>query len=509
MVVLNGFNPYCKIQLISMSKYIYTILLLFFLFKFDAQNPIPTNPETLDLETDFITAMQDVALEEYDDALSKLKKLKKIVKNDGIIDFEIAKIYLVKNEVEDAEISIKKAIKKDGTKEIYKLFLLDLLKEQQKYIEAAELMESMLEHKNYNRIDYFKTADLYQRAKDTKKALNILSLLEKKIGYNREIELHRISILLRAKNFKKGLAVIDDLLKKDQNDIYVLTKKAMVYRLMNNPEKASETYKSILKIDPQNPVASSYIHIRKKFQQKEEDYVKDLLPVLNNPKVSIDEKIKMLLPFVERVSKGSELTKELSNASSIVLKQYPLDAKANALYADILYNSGEIKESIPYYKASLKDSKKNFEIWKQLMTIYSFLKEWKNLAKLSEDAIDYYPNQVYGYYNAGKAYLNLGKTKKGLDYLDEALLYSSNNPTFNNEIILLQVHGYILKNKSSKASTLLENLNDEFKLSHPYYWELKGDIEKENNDIKKAKEYWEKSLKLGNTTDRLLNKLRN
>ena len=491
-----------------MNKYFFSVLLIFTLLKINAQDPVSVAPESIDLETDFITAMQDVALEEYDDALSKFKKLKNKVKNDGIIDFEIAKIYLVKNEVEEAENYAKKAIAKDGTKSIYKLFLLDVLKEQSKYEEAAQLMESILSNQSFDRVNYFKTAAMYQRAKNTKKALAVLDLLEKKTGYSRDIELQKANILLRDKNYKKAIKILDESLKKQGDNIDVLMKKAMVYRLMNNNKKAIETYKNILVLDSQNPIALSYIHTVEKFKQREEDYLQELFPMLKNPEIALDDKIKTLIPFVGQVSKDLPLTSQLISASKIILGQYPDDAKSNALHADILYNSGNIEESEFYYKKSLADSKKNFDIWKQLMSIYLYLEKWNELAKLSENAIDYYPNQVIGYYNAGKAYINLGKIDKGLDYLDEALSYTSKKNKMHNEIKLMQAHGYISVGKIKKAVQVLDEIDKDFKKNHPYYLELMGDIENENGAAEQAKKYWQQSLQLGNNTKRLLNKLK-
>ncbi len=491
-----------------MNKYFFSVLLIFTLLKINAQDPVSIVPETIDMETDFITAMQDVALEEYDDALSKFKKLKNKVKNDGIIDFEIAKIYLVKNEVEEAENYAKKAIAKDDTKSIYKLFLLDVLKEQSKYEEAAELMESMLSNQNFDRMNYFKTAGMYQRAKNIKKALAILDLLEEKTGYSRDVELQKANVLLRDKSYKKAIKILNKLLQKQGDNVDVLMKKAMAYRLLNNNKSAVETYKKILVLDPQNPVALSYIHTVEKFKQKEEDYLQNLIPMLKNPEIALDDKIKTLIPFVGKVSKNSPLTSQLISASEILLEQYPDDAKSNALHADILYNSGNIEESEAYYKRSLADSKKNFEIWRQLMTIYSYLEKWDELAELSENAIDYYPNQVIGYYNAGKAYINLGKVDKGLEYLDEALSYTGAKTKMHNEINLMQAHGYISAKKIKKAERILDKIDKDFKKNHPYYLELMGDIESENGVVEQAKKYWQQSLQLGNNTKRLLNKLK-
>ena len=61
----------------------------------------PSNLE-VDLESEFILAMQDVVLEKYDDAIDKLKKLTKKTPDEGITEFHIAQILLKQNKTEDA-----------------------------------------------------------------------------------------------------------------------------------------------------------------------------------------------------------------------------------------------------------------------------------------------------------------------------------------------------------------------------------------------------------------------
>ena len=466
-----------------MIKYFLTIFLLFLLFFLYGQETVTKSIADVDLETEFIVAMKDIALEEYDDALVKLRKIKNRVHSDGIVDFEIAKIYLIQDQLDEAKLYVKKAIKKDNSKRIYKQFLVDVFLEQNDYLAAAETTEELLVTGSFIREDYYKIADYYQRAKNTQRAIKILNKLEKITGYSQEIELYKSNIYLRNRDYSKALLIIENLLKNNKDDIKILLKKAMIFRLMNNKEESAKIYQYILSIDPKNSQALSYITASKRFNRKEQNYISKLYPMLENSEIGLDDKIKLLIPFVTEVSKNNPLNNQMIEASLILLKQYPDNAKTNALYADILYNKDEIEKSTKYYKESLKYSKNNFTVWKQLMSIYTLLENWKELAKLSEDAIDYYPNQTSGYYNAGRAFINLNKVEEGIEYLDEAILYSSKSDKFKSEIQLMKAKGFIIQKKSDKAFAILNSLNIDFTQSHPFYWELKGDLERVEGNI--------------------------
>ena len=139
------------------------------------------------------------------------------------------------------------------------------------------------------------------------------------------------------------------------------------------------------------------------------------------------------------------------------------------------------------------------------MTIYTLNEDWNSLAEISENAIDYYPNQVSGYYYAGRANIYLGKIDKGLEFLDEAFDFATGK--YVKEIKLMQASGFIGKGNLDRAEDILNSLEKEFTANHPFYWELKGDIENEKGNLDKAKEFWNKSFELGNTTKRLKIKL--
>lgn len=491
-----------------MVKYFCVFFLFFIAFASFGQESDLIETGEVELESAFITALQDVALEEFDDALVKLKRIKDKVHEDGIVDFEIAKIYFIKNEIEEAKLYGQKALKKDNTKPIYKQFLIDVAIEQKDYLTVAVLMEELLPVYSFERIKYYKTSDYYQKAKDIDKAINILNDLEKIIGFEKEVELYKSDIYLRSRDYSKGLKIVDNLLIYSPNDIKVLEKKAMIYRLMNKNVDALNVYKIILDLDPKNHKALSYTRANRKFNQSEENYIRNLFPMLENSEIDLDKKIQLLIPFVTEVSNESTIKNEMIEAAKILLHNYPNSEKTNALYADILYNSGDIETSIDYYENSLKFNKNNFTIWKQLMDLYTLTENWKRLKNHCEEAIDYYPNQASGYYNLGHAYIHLEKIKKGMEYLDEALLYTGGNKKFNSEIYLTKAKGLILNNKVKEAEEILISLENSIKTRHPFYWELIGDIEHKKGNTEAASINWKKSLELGNNSSRLLEKLK-
>lgn len=495
-----------------MFKYFILIAFLFRIIPIQSQEIIdeapPSNLE-VDLESEFILAMQDEVLEKYDDAIEKFKKLIKKTPGEGIAEYHIAKILLKQNKTEDALFQAKKAVEKNPSNIYFKEILKEIYENTRDYKSAADLMLTIIPTHKFDRKEYYELAELYSKANETDKAIEVLEKLDKTAGFDLQTEFYKVSLLLKAKDYEKAKKVIELLDKKMPGNIEILQKMTMVYRSMNDTKKIDDIYKKILKIDPQNPQALSYFSTQKKANQSEKNYISDLYPYLNNTEIGVDEKILTLAPYVENISKDHPLLNDLTHAAEILIKLYPHNARTNALYADLLYNAEQTLKSIDYYRESLKYEKSNFMIWKQLMVIYTTIEDWNNLAKLSTEAIDYYPNHSVAYYYAGRAYISLNQVSKAIEYLDESLLLAQKNEKFRNEIMLMKANAFIIEGKTSDASSILNTTDESIKANHPFYFELKGDIEMKTGNKEKALEYWKKSYDTGNNSKRLSDKLKN
>lgn len=495
-----------------MLKYIYIFIFFALSGPIYAQEIIeeaqPSSIE-VDLESEFILAMQDEVLEKYDDAIEKFKNLIKKTPGEGIAEYHIAQILLKQNKTEDALFQAKKAVEKNPSNIYFKELLKNIYEDSKDYKSAADLMLTIIPTHKFDRKEYYELAELYSRANETDLAIEVLEKLDKTAGFDLQTEFYKINILLKAKDYEKAKKNLELLNKKMPRNTEILQKMTMVYRLMNDTKNTDDTYRQILQIDPQNAQALSYFSTQKKSSQSGQNYIVNLIPYLNNAEISVDEKILTLAPYVENISKDDPLLNDLTNAAEILLRLHPHNARTNTLYADLLYNAEQTSKSIVYYNNALKYDKSNFMIWKQLMIIYTMQEDWNKLAKLSTEAIDYYPNHSVVYYYAGRAFINLNQVSKAIEYLDESLLLAMQNEKFRNEILLMKANAYLKDGKSSDASVILDTLDETTKTNHPFYFELRGDIEMMNNNKEKAAGYWKKSLDSGNNSKRLTEKLKN
>lgn len=486
-----------------MRKFYSAFFIIFFFFNIYGQEFIEDAPVSQienDIESEFIVAMKETALDKNEEAIEKFRQLIKKSPEDGICEYQIAKIYFKLSDNENALIYAKRAVEKQAINIYYKELLIEIYNKVKDFKSAADLMKSIITEHKFDRKEYFEIADMYSKAKDINNAIAILDELEKLTGVDISIEFQKINLYLREQDFVSAMKIAEKLEKNNPNNIEVLSKKVMIARLQGDDKLTDATYEKIKKIDPQNPQLLSYISSKKNSSNSENNYISNLTPYLQNQEINIDEKILTLAPYVGSISKNSNIVDELSKAAKILVDLYPNNAKSNSLYADLLYNIEQTDASLQYYKMSLKADKSNFIIWKQLILIYNEKEDWKNLEKICSEAVDYYPNHSVIYYYWGKSLINTGKYKEAHEQLDECLALNQDNPKFRNETQMMKANAFIKDKKIKEAAAVLESLDENTKSNHPYYFELLGDIESLNSNQEKAVEYWKKSAEMGNNT---------
>lgn len=468
----------------------------------------PATAQEVDLESDLIIAMQDIVLERYDEAIEKLRDLIRKTPDTGVPEFHLARILMKQSEDESAIVQAKRALAKNPENKDYKELLMELYKKTEDYASAAVIMAELINDRKYIRKDYHELAGLYQKAKQTEKAIEVLDRINISAGFDINTEFYKVHLLLNDRDNDGALKTLQKLNSDHPDNIEVLQRMARVYQLMNDETNTETVYKKILDIDPENPRAVSYFTTQRKAGQSDQNHITRLIPYLNNTAINVDEKILTLAPYVENVSEESPFLSDLINAAEILLSMYPTNARTNALYADLMYNSGNVKKSIDYYNATLKYDKSNFLIWKQLMVIYSLMEDWEALSKISLEALDYYPNQAEVYYHAGRASVNLGRFRDAHMFIDDGIMLALNTEPLFSELKLIKAKVFIQEKKYSDAESVLQDVHSNLKDSHPLFLEIRGDLEIYKGNPDKALELWKDSYNRGNRSKRLAEKMK-
>ncbi|RZJ99268.1 MAG: hypothetical protein EOO43_27085, partial [Flavobacterium sp.] len=82
----------------------------------------------------------------------------------------------------------------------------------------------------------------------------------------------------------------------------------------------------------------------------------------------LTEKVKIVASLFPKLSEPI-VAKNLTDLSKIIAEQNPKDAKALALYGDVLYQQNKLREALSQYQEALKLNEQVYSVWEQIINI--------------------------------------------------------------------------------------------------------------------------------------------
>ncbi|MFN8339809.1 MAG: tetratricopeptide repeat protein [Saprospiraceae bacterium] len=459
----------------------------------------------------FVKAKLLVVAGKKDDAIKLLDSIRREDSNQSAVYFEIAKLYFDKKDYNQAENNINSAIKLDPNNIWYKYFAAEYYQAMGRNDDAIQTFQAMILLDPKNSDLYNKLMGVQISKEDFSSALNTLDAKEKNIGWSVNTTLKKAEILESAGKLNDAVAVLNTLNLRFPKEVKYLK---LIASILHSNGKVAETepyMKRILAIDPNDHDAKLALILLEDKKGSKDDFLVTLHPLISNPDAPIDMKIKELLPFVQQHAANGDtiLGKKLIEICDKLVIAHPNDAKAHAIYGDLLKNNGNTLAAIRQYEKCLTLNKSNFAVWEQLMYCLDDVDNFTQLGKTATDAMDFFPNQAISYYFKGKSLIAQGDTKKATSYLDEASMISAGNPNVESRVLTSKAVIAINQKDEVKAN---DYLNEALRVSQDKNadaYELKGDLAFSKKDVKSADKFWKNALMLGGKASRINLKLAN
>lgn len=446
------------------------------------------------LEDLYIAASQKKLLNKYDEALKIYEKILSENEVNPAVHHDMARIYHEMKNPESAVSSAQKACRYDKSNPWYLLTLTQIYEETIQPGQAAATLSKVIRLAP-EEVLYERMAINLDQAGDQMKAIQTYDQADAKYGWSEERSDSKVDLYITLGKDKEALGEVEKWSKKYPNNVAYIVKLARYLEYRGAAKKAMRAYKKALEVDPYNEEA---LYKTSQVNSAKSSSGAELSMIIENPRLGIDNKIKALLPYLTDKSGADEV---LPYGKSLV-DQYPEDAKSLALYGDILWLSGETNGAVEQYQQSLELKKSVYQVWDQLMMGLAELNKVEQLQKVSNDAIDYYPNQAGPYYYQAVALLSKGNAEDAMDMNDEALFISEVGSSYVSD------HASILKatildqqGSSQEAISFIESI-DEGDTSAGLF-ELLGDLYKKTEDKPSAEEAWKKALEKGGNKERI------
>lgn len=462
------------------------------------------------IEDRFVSAKYLIAAGKKDDAIKLLDSIRRESGQVAAVYFELAKLYNEKKEINLTESNLSAAVKIEPNNKWIRLYEVNFYKELGRYDDAIKTLKHLSSLDPSAPDLYDQIVSLYIKKQDLSAALATLDTKELNFGFSVNTILKRAEIYDNAGDVTKAVAELEKLTLRFPEDKNYLRLIANMLHSNDKVKEAEPYLRRILAIDPNDSDAKLGLVLLSNKSVSKEDYLVTLMPLVSNPDAPIDIKIKELIPHVQKHAdtRDTILGKQLIDLCDKLVIAHPNDAKAHAIYGDVLMNNDDVTAAIRQYEKTLSLNNRNFMVWEQLMFGLEMVENYDQLTKISTEAIDLFPNQAISYYFNGKALAAKNDFKKAMSSLDEASLISAGKVSIESRVQTVKGEIYLKQKNYAKA---MESADQAITLSsqkNSMAYELKGDIYKEQNDLKKAAVAWQKAKDLGNSSVRLVEKLK-
>lgn len=379
----------------------------------------------VEIEGFLIDAKREALLENFDDAIALYQSILTKDKENATAYYEMARLYEKKDKSTEARANAKEAFRLENNNEWYGVYYSNFLVTNGEYQEAAMVYKSIIAANPKNKKYYYERAYLLTKAKEFESAIAVYNELEALTGISERSSRHKHTIYHMMGKPTQAAEALEMLIQTFPSESQYYHVLAQYYDAQGKTGKAKEVYKRALKMNPEDPVSSIALADDMKKQGNEAQYLLGLKPLFNRNEVSIDIKVKELYPYINKLPNvKDDVSEALLDLSKTMTEVHSKDPKAYAIYADILYYSGNPRESLQQYYKTLALDNSVFSVWEQILLINEELGQTDELLKVSEDAMDLFPNQAFIYYMNGIAYNRKSSYDDAVDALEQAMMMS-------------------------------------------------------------------------------------
>ncbi|WP_316825634.1 tetratricopeptide repeat protein [Pedobacter miscanthi] len=446
-----------------------------------------TNRDSNMVKQLFFAGLREKMSENYVVASTNFNKIVGLDPNNHAAYFELANANLRLDKLTEAEQNIKQAIKLNAENLWYWRLLGEVYKRNNKMPELIEVFNQLIRLDPENDAYYFDKANAQFLGNQLDAAKKTYDEIQVKFGDSRDLTNAR-------KRFQaNGSATESDivkLLEGNQADVKnYLYAAGLLLQKGNDPEALKVLVKA-QQLEPNNfevNLALADIHRR----QKNDDAAFAALKLaFESAEMPLTEKVKIIAALFPKLSQPV-VAKNVTELSKLVAEKNPTDAKALALYGDVLYQQNNLKEALAQYQAALKLNEQVYAVWEQVINIQTLLGHYQDAIKVGDEALTIYPNQASLYYYMAYAQYKTGKYEPAQSNLKTSLQLDVENKSLQAQIYALQGDIYINQNNFSAAKTAFEKAislePDNFLImnNYAYYLALR------NDDLVKAAKYAE------------------
>jgi len=445
----------------------------------------------------YVNACSERAKGNLQEALKLFEECKNLESDNPAVRYELATIYKLLGNGEEALSNAKICADADPKNEWYQLLLVEVYNDNKMYGAAVKVRETLV--KNFPEKNEFKEdlAIQYAIMGQYDKAFRIYDQLEKSFGVNEQITLNKVKLLRSQKKNREAEAEFLKLSATEKKEPRYYAYLAEFYLDMGELEKAKKMYDKILEVEPQNPTVNLALHDYYSNKNQQDEAYTHLKRAFYNPDLDVATKASIVGDFYLRAEQNSQQAKKQGmELTEIMLKLHPKDTEPNALYGDFLRLDKKLEEASNYYYKAAVSERRDYRVWDNLLFVDNELNRFDSLDRHSSMAIEYFPSQPVNYLYNGVANSQLKNYAKAILSLKDGLEFVIDNKALKIQFLsalgdaYFYMRNYDLSDAAFDEALKIDSDNTYVLNNYAYYLSLR------NQNLSKAEKYSKRTNEL-------------
>jgi len=390
--------------------------------------------DSIRLKELFFEGLQEKISMNYAQAAQNFNKVLDLDPANDAALYELANLKFADNRPDEAEILTRKAVTVRPENEWYWVLLSDIYKKNNKIADLVFVLEELSRISPKNEAYYYDKANALLILNRVSEAEKIYDEIEKRFGSSEDLVSARQRILMQQGKSAKLGDELEKQISLNPEDLRNYIYLNEVYVKSGDRKKAIEVLNKAKQISPTNAMVRLALADNYKALRQFENTFIELKIAFEDPDLNIDEKVRIVLSFFPMFAdmKARAYANELA---SIMVRIHPEEAKAHAIFGDVLFQERKYPQAQESYIKALEINDQVYQIWEQLLRIEVSRGEFVQAITDGNRALSIFPNQAALYLYTGIGYAQTQKHEKAISYLKNALDLASEDKE-----VLVQVY---------------------------------------------------------------------
>lgn len=391
------------------------------------------DPKATELENTFLEAKKQEIIGNAGNAIELYNSCLKIQPENDAVNFQLANIFYQTQKYPDALAHIKISVKQSPTNKYYEQLYAEILNRSGNPKAAGEVYGTLCKQQPTN-VDYlFNYSYFLALSGQFQQAIEAYNKIEAMVGVQEDLSMEKQRLYGKMGKPQQGVAEILKLADANPTEPRYLAMLADMYSGLGDNDKLIEVIKKLAAVDPGNATAQLALADYYKRNNDNEKYFTAMKNAFALQGMDIDTKIKVLLTYLPQMKDESKKNEALE-LGEILIATHPKEAKAFAMYADVLNQLEQNDAALKQYQAALKLDDSKFTVWQQALYLELSLKLNDSLAHDAARCSALFPAQGLPYYLSGISELKSKKYSDAVASLSQALSIGSDDKKLISEL---------------------------------------------------------------------------